>query len=76
MTLAAERDSEVVYPDPTPPVLGGFQGLPARPGIFSQHLGTAAILAVGGYLLGHWLGQLDDQRLRQRPGWPASTPSR
>ncbi len=56
MTLAAERDSEVVYPDPTPPVLGGFQGLPARPGFFSQHLGTAAILAVGGYLLGHWLG--------------------
>ena len=48
--------SEVVYPDPTPPVLGGFQGLPARPGCFSQHLGTAAILAVGGYLLGHWLG--------------------
>ncbi len=39
MTLAAERDSEVVYPDPTPPVRGGFQGLPARPGIFSQHAG-------------------------------------
>ena len=43
MTLAAERDTEVAYPDPTPPALGGFQGLPARPGWFSQHLGTAAI---------------------------------
>src|SRR5664280_383431 len=56
MTLATERETEVVYPDPTPPVLGGFQGLPARPGWFSQHLGTAMILAVGGYLLGHWIG--------------------
>ncbi len=56
MTLAAERETEVVYPDPTPPVPGGFQGLPARPGWLSQHLGTAAILAVGGYLLGHWIG--------------------
>jgi len=60
MTLAAEREaeSEVVYPDPTPPVLGGFQGLPARPGWFSQHLGTAVIGAVLGYLLGHWLGNM------------------
>ena len=58
MTLAAERDSEVAYPDPTPPVLGGFQGLPSRPGWFSQHAGTAAIFAVLGYLLGHWLGNV------------------
>ena len=56
MTLAAERETEVVYPDPTPPVLGGFQGLPSRPGWFSQHLGTAVALAAGGYLLGHWIG--------------------
>ena len=60
MTLAAERGSEteVIYPDPTPPVLGGFQGLPSRPGWFSQHLGTAVIGAVLGYLLGHWLGNV------------------
>ena len=58
MTLAAERDTEVVYPDPTPPVLGGFQGLPARPGWFSQHLGTAVVGGVLGYLLGHWLGNV------------------
>ncbi len=58
MTLAQERDTEVVYPDPTPPVLGGFQGLPARPGWFSQHLGTAVLGGVGGYLLGHWLGNM------------------
>jgi len=60
MTLAAEREAEteVVYPDPTPPALGGFQGLPARPGWFSQHLGTAVIGAVLGYLLGHWLGNV------------------
>jgi cytochrome c oxidase subunit 1 len=60
MTLATEREAEteVTYPDPTPPVLGGFQGLPARPGWFSQHLGTAAIGGVLGYLLGHWLGNV------------------
>ncbi len=60
MTLAAEREAEteVVYPDPTPPALGGFQGLPARPGWFSQHIGTAVIGAVLGYLLGHWLGNV------------------
>ncbi len=58
MTLAAERDTEVVYPDATPPVLGGFQGLPARPGWFSQHLGTAVVGGVLGYLLGHWLGNV------------------
>src|SRR5450631_2881786 len=52
MTLTAERDTEVVYPDPTPPVLGGFQGLPARPGWFSQHLGTAALGGVLGWLIG------------------------
>jgi cytochrome c oxidase subunit 1 len=60
MTLATEREAEteVVYPDPTPPVLGGLQGLPARPGWLSQHLGTAVIGAVLGYLLGHWLGNV------------------
>ncbi len=66
MTLAAERESEVVYPDPTPPVLGGFQGLPSRPGWFSQHLGTAAVLAVGGLPARPLARQLDDQRVRQR----------
>src|SRR5450759_2835441 len=58
MTVTAESETEVVYPHPTPPVLGGFQGLPQRPGWLSQHLGTAAIGAVLGYLLGHWLGNV------------------
>ena len=58
MTLADERDTEVVYPDPTPPGLGGFQGLPARPGVVQSAPGTAIIGAVLGYLLGHWLGNV------------------
>jgi len=58
MTISAERETEVVYPDPTPPSTGWFQGLPARPGWLSQHLGTAVIGAVLGYLLGHWLGNV------------------
>ena len=33
MTLAAERETEVVYPDPTPPVLGGSRdSRPVRAG--------------------------------------------
>jgi cytochrome c oxidase subunit 1 len=58
MTITAEREGEVAYPDPTPPSTGWFQDLPARPGWLSQHLGTAIVGAVLGYLLGHWLGNV------------------
>ncbi len=58
MTLSAEREVEVVTPDVTPPRPAGLEGITARPGWLSQHLGTAVIGAVLGYLLGHWLGNV------------------
>ena len=50
MTISAERPTEVVSAPPS-----NATGL-RRGGMFSQHLGTAIIAGIVGYLFGHWLG--------------------
>ena len=54
MTISAERPTEHAAGVPAAPV----PKVPwtQRPGIFSQHLGTALVVGVVGYFFGHWLG--------------------
>src|ERR1700693_210830 len=57
MTISAERSTQTI--EATSDHNGGSServSWTQRPGIFSQHLGTAVVLAVLGYLLGHWFG--------------------
>ena len=55
MTISAERPTEGVAAHVAPPAGDSAQVLRSR-GWFSQHLGTAIIAAILGYVFGHWLG--------------------
>jgi cytochrome c oxidase subunit 1 len=56
MTISAERSADNVGTSSSQD--GGVRAVSwtQRPGVFSQHAGTAALLAVLGYLFGHWFG--------------------
>ena len=56
MTISAERPTEVAANSVAPPAKSGTSGWTQRPGWMSQHLGTAIVLGIVGYLFGHWLG--------------------
>ena len=56
MTISAERPTEVVASSVSPPSSRPSTTWAQRPGWISQHLGTAIVLAILGYLLGHWMG--------------------
>jgi cytochrome c oxidase subunit 1 len=56
MTITADR--QIVDPtnSDTPPGTGGKPLTFERPGWLSQHVGTALLCAILGYVLGHWFG--------------------
>jgi cytochrome c oxidase subunit 1 len=58
MTISADRTVDVAASSVAPP--NAREGVPftQRSGWISQHLGTALIAAVLGYVLGHWLGNV------------------
>src|SRR5664280_1407782 len=56
MTISAERPTDVTAAAMVPPTSKVVLPWTQRPGWMSQHLGTAVVLAVLGYALGHWFG--------------------
>ena len=56
MTISAERPTDVAADAMVPPTSKVVLPWTQRPGWMSQHLGTAIVLAVLGYALGHWFG--------------------
>ena len=56
MTISAERQTEVAADAMVPPSSKTVTPWTQRPGWMSQHLGTAVLLAILGYVLGHWFG--------------------
>jgi cytochrome c oxidase subunit 1 len=55
MTLEAARPADVGHATPPPPLSVATR---RRPAWMGQHVGTALVLMVGGYALGHWAGNL------------------
>ena len=55
MTISAERPTEVATTMAPPPASRGSSWT-QRPGWLSQHLGTAIVAAILGYVFGHWFG--------------------
>ena len=56
MTISTERPTAGAARSAAPPVTRSVLPWTQRPGWMSQHLGTAIILAILGYVLGHWMG--------------------
>src|SRR5664280_488072 len=56
MTISAERPTDVTAAAMVPPTSKVVLPWTQRPGWMSHNLGTAVVLAVLGYALGHWFG--------------------
>ena len=56
MTISAEAPAQIVPTGAGPTKAGGGIPWTQRKGWLSQHLGTAIIGAIAGYVIGHWFG--------------------